>query len=144
MLQDQIKDRVKQAMRSGNTFERDLLKVALGELQTEAARSGTISEDKAQALIRKMIKSNDETLSAGPSPETAEKLKKENIILAELLPKTLSEAEVMTALGPVSEQIKAAGNDGQATGVAMKHLKMTGANVDGGTVSAAVKKMRAG
>ena len=44
----------------------------------------------------------------------------------------------------VSEAILAAGSDGQATGVAMKHLKSSGAVVDGKTVSTAVRTMRAG
>jgi hypothetical protein len=44
----------------------------------------------------------------------------------------------------VKDDIVAAGNDGQATGVAMKLLKSKGAAVDGKTVSAAVRKMRAG
>jgi len=42
----------------------------------------------------------------------------------------------------VAEAIKAAGNDGQATGVAMKHLKSTGAVVSGKDVAAVVKTLR--
>jgi hypothetical protein len=42
----------------------------------------------------------------------------------------------------VAGAIKAAGNDGQATGVAMKHLKSAGASVDGKTVAEAVKQIR--
>jgi hypothetical protein len=38
--------------------------------------------------------------------------------------------------------VKAAGNDGQATGVAMKHLKSLGAEVNGKDVSAAVRQLR--
>lgn len=142
MLADQIKERLITAMRNGNTAERDVLRVALGELQTEQSRAGSITEDKAQQLVRKMVKSNHETLDAGPDPTTAAKLRKENEILESLLPRTLSEDEVIAALQPVADAVKAAGNDGQATGVAMKHLKSTGVSVDGATVSAAVRKMR--
>ena len=46
------------------------------------------------------------------------------------------------ALAPVVDALKAAGNDGQATGVAMKHLKSVGAVVTGKEVTAAVKKLR--
>jgi uncharacterized protein len=49
----------------------------------------------------------------------------------------------VAALAPVADAIRAAGNDGQATGVAMKQLKSTGATVDGKTVAAAVKQLRA-
>ena len=45
-------------------------------------------------------------------------------------------------LAPVREAIVSAKSDGQATGVAMKHLKPSGVAVDGGDVGAAVKAMR--
>jgi hypothetical protein len=50
--------------------------------------------------------------------------------------------EIVAALAQVSEAVKAATNDGQATGVAMKHLKSLGADVNGKDVSAAVRQMR--
>jgi hypothetical protein len=40
--------------------------------------------------------------------------------------------------------MRAAGNDGQATGIAMKHLKALGANVDGKLVSVLTKRLRQG
>ena len=58
------------------------------------------------------------------------------------LPKSLGVAEIVAALAPVAEAVKAAGNDGQATGVAMKHLKTLGAVVNGKDVSAAVRQLR--
>ena len=70
-------------------------------------------------------------------------LEEENTILAALLPKTLSPEEIATALEPVKDAILGAGNDGQATGIAMKHLKGSGAAVEGKDVSAAVRTMRA-
>ena len=51
---------------------------------------------------------------------------------------------LVAALASVQDAIKAAGNDGQATGVAMKELKKLGAVVNGKDVSAAVKKLRGG
>jgi hypothetical protein len=59
-----------------------------------------------------------------------------------MLSKTLGVPEMVAALAPVAGAIKAAGNDGQATGVAMKHLKSAGASVDGKTVAEAVKQIR--
>ena len=63
-------------------------------------------------------------------------------VLESFLPKTLSVDEIVAALAAVADPIKAAGNDGQATGVAMKHLKSTSALVNGKDVSEAVKKIR--
>jgi len=147
MLQDQIKERIKQAMRDRNTLERDILRVALGDMQTQEAR-GTepLADEAACKIIRKIIKSNGETLDAGPNDTVRQKLEAENTILDTLLPKTLSEQEVTAALEPVADAIKAAGNDGQATGVAMKHLKSTDAvvsgEISGATVAAVVRKIR--
>lgn len=70
------------------------------------------------------------------------KLNKEIAILEALLPRTLGVDEIVAALASVESDIKAAGNDGQATGVAMKHLKPQGLVVEGKDVSAAVKQIR--
>ena len=44
----------------------------------------------------------------------------------------------------MKDAIRAAGNDGQATGIAMKTLKASGAAIDGKLVGDVVRKMRAG
>jgi hypothetical protein len=49
---------------------------------------------------------------------------------------------VPSALAPVADAIKAAGNEGQAASVAMKHLKSQGAQVSGSGVAKAVKTIR--
>ena len=69
-------------------------------------------------------------------------LRQEITVLESLLPKTLTEDEIVAALDPVAEAIKGAKADGPATGIAMKHLKSSGAAVDGKTVSGAVRRIR--
>ena len=64
-------------------------------------------------------------------------------MLEELLPKTLDADGIVALLEPVRDAIRAAANDGQATGVAMKHLKTTGAAVQGKDVGDAVRRIRA-
>ncbi len=143
MLIDDIKAQITQAMRDRDSALRDLLKVVLGELQTAASRTGdAMDDDQAQRIIRKMVKSNNEMIELSTRPEAIEKAKAELVILESLLPKTLSMDEVMSALEPVKEAIVAAGNDGQATGVAMKHLKSSGAVVEGKDVGRVVKQIR--
>lgn len=130
-------------MRDKNTMRRDLLKVVLGELQTAAARTGdALDDEQAQQIIRKMVKSNHEMAELNKRPGVAEQMKAELEILESLLPRTLSVDEIVAALQPVADGVRAAGNDGQATGVAMKHLKSTGAVVEGKDVGVAVKQMR--
>jgi uncharacterized protein len=143
MLIDDVKQQVLQAMRDKDTARRDLLKVLLGELQTAAARTGdAMDDDQAQRIIRKMVKSNREMAELSDRPGVAEQMKAELQILESLLPRTLSVDQIVAALDPVTDAVKAAGNDGQATGVAMKHLKSSGAAVEGKDVGQAVRRMR--
>lgn len=145
-LVDDIKGKVKDAMKSGDTVARDILRLALGEIQTaEARKAAPVTDEEAAAAVRKLIKSNEETLSlSADSPDRVTALEKEIEVLSALLPKQLSVDDIVKALEPVKEAIVGAKADGQATGVAMKHLKTTGASVNGNDVGAAVKKLRGG
>lgn len=147
MLKDDIKARTLAAMKSGDTVARDVLRLALGEIQMGEVRADenktTYTEEAAQAAVRKLMKSNEETRSQLPEgDERIAAIVHENEVLAGLLPKRLGADEIAKVLEPVAETIRAAKTDGQATGVAMKHLKSTGADADGTTVAAAVKILR--
>jgi uncharacterized protein YqeY len=145
MLLDDIKARMFRAMKAGNTVEKEILRVAVGEITTEAAREGRRGDDdEARAIVRKLIKSNDESLASGPPADRRAVLEQENQILADFLPKSLGVDDIVAALAPVRDAVKAAGNEGQATGIAMKHLKSAGASVNGKDVAEAVKRVRAG
>ena len=144
MLLDDIKAKMFAAMKSGDTVAKEILKVAMGEITTEAARAGRKGDDaEAQAILRKLMKSNEETMVNTADAAQRTTLEQENAVLATFLPKSLGVDEIVTLLAPVADAIKAAGNDGQATGVAMKHLKASGAVVGGKDVGEAVKKLRA-
>lgn len=143
MLIDEMKSRMLRAMKSGNTVEKEILRVALGEIQTAQARGEASTDEGAIAIVRKLVKSNEETLAATTNEEQRRTLEQEIAVLRSLLPQTMSVPQIIEALAPVREQIRAAANEGQATGIAMKHLKAKGAVVDGKDVSAAVKQMRA-
>lgn len=143
MLLDEIKARMFKAMKAGSVVEKEILKVAMGEITTDAARPGKKGDDdETRAILKKLVKSNEETLAQTEDEAKKATLREEIAVLSDFLPKSLSEDDVVAALAPVADGIRAAGNDGQATGVAMKHLKSIGATVDGKVVSAAVKKIR--
>lgn len=138
-----IKQQVIEAMKAKDALAKDVLRVAQGDIELAQTRTGKdLSDEEAQKIVRKLIKSNQETLAASPDEATAEKLNKEIAILEALLPRTLGVDEIVAALAAVRADIKAAGNDGQATGVAMKHLKPQGLAVEGKDVSEAVKQIR--
>jgi uncharacterized protein YqeY len=142
MLIDEIKARITRAMKEKDEVARDVLRLAFGEVQTAEANGGRpLKDEEVAAIVRKIVKSNDETLNLGGENE---QLRRENTVLQSLLPKSLTPDQIAEALAPQAEAIRAAKNDGQAMGVAMKHLKSTGATVEANDVTAAVKKLRAG
>jgi uncharacterized protein YqeY len=143
-LLDQIKARMFQAMKSGNVTEKEILKVAMGEITTDAARPGKKGDDEETLVIlKKLVKSNEESIEASQDETQKAQLRAEIAVLNDFLPQSLGVPEILAALAAVADAVKAAGNDGQATGVAMKHLKTLGAVVNGKDVSAAVRQLRA-
>jgi len=142
-LLDQIKAQMFAAMKSGNVTEREILKVAMGEITTDAARPGKKGDDEETlAILKKLVKSNEESIDASQDEAQKAQLRAEIEVLNAYLPKSLGLPDIVAALAPVADAVKAAANDGQATGVAMKHLKTLGAVVNGKDVSAAVRQLR--
>jgi uncharacterized protein YqeY len=143
MLLDQIKAQMFQAMKANDTVAKEILRVAVGEITTDFARPGRKGNDEeALGIVKKLIKSNEETLASSEKTDQQATLKREIEVLSAFVPKTLGVDEIVAALAGVTDAIRGAGNDGQATGVAMKELKSIGANVSGKDVSLAVKKLR--
>ncbi|HVU03663.1 MAG TPA: GatB/YqeY domain-containing protein [Polyangiaceae bacterium] len=143
MLAERIKTQMLAALKAGRSLEKEILRVALGEIQTVEARKGSLTDEESQAIVKKLVKSNRETLEAATDPAQKKTLGEEIAILEALLPQKLDEAGLRAALAPELERIRAAANDGQATGIAMKALKTQGAEVDGKLVGEIVKKLRA-
>ncbi|MEO8876965.1 MAG: GatB/YqeY domain-containing protein [Polyangiaceae bacterium] len=143
MLLDVIKERAKKAMIEKDSVARDILRLAQGEIQTiEARNEKAVTDDEAAAVVRKLIKSNQETSANSEDVEQKKILALEISTLESLLPKSMSHDEILAALAPVYAAIKEAKTDGQATGVAMKQLKQSGANASGIEVTAVVKALR--
>jgi uncharacterized protein YqeY len=113
MLLDVIKAKMFLAMKSGDVVAKEILRVAVGEITTDAARPGRKGDDdEASAIVRKLVKSNEETLAAGVDAEKRAILERENAVLAELLPQALDVDGIVAALVAVVDAVRAAGNDG--------------------------------
>ena len=96
MLSEEIKKRMLQAMKSGDTLEKEILRVALGEIQTQEARaSKAMSDEEVAAVLRKLVKNNQETLGVSERAEQKDQLAKEIAILESLLPKALGVDEIV-------------------------------------------------
>lgn len=144
VLVDEIKKQAALAMKSGDATARDILRLVLGEIQAgEARKNAPASEEEVATAVRKLIKANEETLGLSQDDgDRASTLRREIEILSAFLPKQLSVDDIVEALASQHAAIKEAKADGQATGVAMKHLKTAGLPVNGNDVGLAVKRIR--
>jgi uncharacterized protein YqeY len=144
-----VRGQLEEAKRAGKREEKNVLSVILGDIATLEARTGKdVPDAEVEKLLRKMVESNVETVAQlkshnrGDDPQVAV-LDRETVLLKSLLPQTLDAAAIGKALEPVRADILAAKNEGQAMGVAMKHLKALGLKTLGQDVSAAVQALRA-
>jgi uncharacterized protein YqeY len=137
-----IRSRMIAAMKAGRIVEKEALRTTMGEITTLAARENRdATADDVQSVVRKLVKSVKETLAVAPEDHRAV-LEEELAVLQGLLPQTLTVEQIVDALAPVVEAIQSAKNDGQGTGIAMKHLKAAAAQVEGHDVAAAVARLR--
>jgi uncharacterized protein YqeY len=146
-LKDKVREKFDEAKRVGNREAKNLLSVILGDIATAEARSGKETPDaEVEKLLRKLVESDTETLtqlkSHRPDDPQIVVLQREVEFLKTILPETLDAAAIIKALEPVRAEIVGAKSAGQATGVAMKHLKAQGLKVLGQDVSAAVQTIR--
>src|SRR5215213_6920072 len=103
MFVNDLKKAITAAMKSGDNAARDVLRLALGEIQTaEARKNAQLSDEDAAAAVRKLIKSNEETISLAGEGERATTLRREIEVLSALLPKGLSVDEIVALLAPVA------------------------------------------
>jgi len=143
-----LKERLTASRRAGNTVELNVLQVVLGDASMIEARTGKKPTDEdVEKLIRKTMLGNEETMGhmeqkGMAGSERHANLQTENALLQSLLPKTLSVDEIVASLAEVTDAVKGARNDGQATGAAMKHLKSKNLKVLGDDVAKAVKQIR--
>ncbi len=143
MLLDTLKAKTVAAMKARDSVAVTIYRLAQGEVQQSEARAGRdFTDADVQAVLKKLVKSNEETIVATADGEAKDILVRETLLLKELLPAAWGVEQIAEALAAVKDAIVAAGNEGQATGVAMKHLKLLGAEVTGGDVGVAVKQLR--
>ena len=143
-----LKEKLTECRRAGKSVEMGVLQVVLGDASTAEARSGKKpTDEEVEKLIRKTLLGNQETLTlleqrGMAGSENHAKLTTENALLQALLPPSLTVEEILAVLDDLADAIKGAKNDGQATGVAMKHVKSLKLRASGDDVSEAVKKLR--
>lgn len=141
MLLD-MREKLKTAIKTKATFEKEVLRHAIGRVDTLAAKlNQEPSDEQIASEIRKIIKGNLDVCNMYDD-QRKEALNAENKYLESLLPTTLSVEQIIEALAPLADQLRAEQSGGKAIGIAMKHFKESGAKVTGKEVSAAVEQIR--
>lgn len=148
MIIDLVNEAITKSMRHADeqlVKHRAFLRFIKGELQMAETRQNKALTDEQQSnVLKKILKSNEETLATlATTDDRFVALTEENALLNGLLPNLASNDEIKAALTVVLEQIKAAKNEGQAMGLAMKTLKEAKVICEGNTVKEIVNEMRA-
>lgn len=139
-LKETIRKQILEATKARMEDQKNVLKVVLGEIDTQESRTGKpFSDDDCCRVVRKVLQGIEEMLTYKPNDE---KLKTEKECLNALLPKQLSKEDVLTALTEKLGEIKTAKSEGQATGIAMKFFKEKGVSVDGNIAKEVVATIR--
>lgn len=143
MIIDELKKQALAAMKAKDSVATTILRLAQGEIQQSETRAGkTFTDEEAAAVLKKLVKSNKETAEQTADAAAKEILLREISLLEAFLPKELDAVAVAAALAPTADAIKAAGNAGMATGIAMKFLKAAGIAASGNVVQEAVAALR--
>lgn len=144
-LVEDMKKRVIESMKSKDEVTRDVLRVAISDIDaaanTKEQGGKPLTDGQIQKIIANIIKGNTETLQYATGA-MKEKLEKENQILEAYIPKTASVAEITEKLESLKPKILEAKSSGQATGIAVKYLKEQGLTADGNDVRAVVEQIR--
>lgn len=158
MLKDEIRKQKIQAMKNRDEARRDILTVALGEIQLVETREGSITEERCQKILRKMIENNRDTMekleqksfsSASEKLGQFFQLKHEIRVLEEFLPQLLTKEQIKEYINGVDDlqsgpenRIDTMENIGKAIGLVMKIFKENNIPVNGKDVAEVVRELR--
>lgn len=137
MIINTIREQIKTAMFAKDSATLGLLRLVLGTAQQD----GNESDVNVEAILRKMIKSNQQTIDyIKYDHDLTLSLTKENTLLDSFLPKSMSVEDIKSYITENSLDVKSQSNVGAAVGVVMKGLK--GKTVQGGDVKKAIEEIR--
>ena len=151
-LKDRLTADMRAALKARDELTTSTLRMALaavGNAEVAGREKRELSDDEVLAVLTKEAKKRREAADAfgqAGRTEQAEREKAEGELLAEYLPKQLSDEELGQIVAQAVEEARAAGAEGpRAMGQVMKIVnpKVAG-RAEGGRVSALVKQQLAG
>lgn len=151
-LKSKLQDDLNAAIKGRDELRSSTLRMTLAAITKEEVagkEKRELSDDEVQKVITREAKKRREAAEAfaqGGRAEQAEREKAEGEVLAEYLPKQLSDEELEQIVAQAVAEAKAAGAEGpRAMGQVMKIVnpKVAG-QAEGGRVAATVKRLLAG
>lgn len=139
MLEKKIRIHVIAAVQKRDNIERDILRLALSEIQ-RVGSTKDLTEDDKEAIVRKLIKSNVNTLELTNNEEDRNILLKEIDTLKVLLPKEMTKEDVLTFINGYNVEM-VDGNIGKSIGAVMKAMKESKIKADGKIVKQVVTEL---
>jgi uncharacterized protein YqeY len=143
-LKSRLKDDLTAAIRARDSLRSGTLRLTLSAITNEEVAGKTPRElsdaEVLKLVIREAKKRREaaEAFDAGDRPESAAKERAEGEILAEYLPKQLSDDELAAIVDAAVSELGVAGP--QAMGQVMKVVKpKVGDQAEGGRIAAAIK-----
>ncbi|NSC23062.1 GatB/YqeY domain-containing protein [Streptomyces albus subsp. chlorinus] len=151
-LKSRLQDDLTAAIKERDELRSATLRMTLAAITKEEVAGTTareLSDDEVQKVIAREAKKRREAAEAfasGGRAEQAERERAEGEVLADYLPKQLTDEELDALVAEAVEEARAGGAEGpRAMGAVMKIVnpKVAG-RAEGGRVAAAVKKRLAG
>ncbi|MDK1475504.1 GatB/YqeY domain-containing protein [Streptomyces sp. 549] len=151
-LKAKLKDDLTAAIRARDELRSSTLRLTLTAVQKEEVAGTTareLSDDEVEKIVAREAKKRREAAEAftqGGRAESAERELAEGEVLAEYLPKPLSDDELNSLVADAVAEARAGGAEGpRAMGAVMKIVNpRIAGRADGGRVAAAVKRALAG
>ena len=142
-LKEKIKSDLKDAMKSGDSVVRGVLRLLSSDIKNEEiSLKKELTDDDVLKILKKDIKRHKESIEqykTGGREDLAEQEEKELEILEKYMPEQISEEEIRKIVSDVVKKLGATNvsDFGKVMGIAMKEI---GGNVDGSLVGKIVKE----
>ncbi len=143
-LKDRLKNDLKEAMKSKDTFKRDVVRFLMSAIkQVEVDERRELSDEDIQRIIQKSVKQREDAATQykeGGREDLFEKEMKEAEILKSYLPKQLSDEELRAIIEETIKEVGASSmkDMGKVMGAV---IKKTVGQADGKRINAIVKEL---
>lgn len=142
-IKEKMAQDLKEAMKSGDTFKRDALRLLNSALkQVEVDKRIELSDDDVIGILKSAYKQREDALEAyinASREDLAQKEKQEMDIILSYLPKQLSDDELKEAVKQIIAEVGAVG--GKDLGKVMRAAKKLSQVADGKRISAMAKEL---